>query len=75
MNRQAPRASEEQIDDKLNKLAAKFAAIVNGKKDNSEAVDAEVKVVQDESLSSGVYIDDLARGAGEGLQEPEQGST
>lgn len=44
MNRQAPRASEEQIDDKLNKLAAKFAAIVNGKKDNSDVViDVEIK--------------------------------
>lgn len=57
-------ASEEQLDDKLNKLAAKFAAIVNGKKDTSDAVDVEVKevvteasVVSDEPLSDFIHDD------------------
>lgn len=64
-------ASEEQLDDKLNKLAAKFAAIVNGKKDTSNAEDVKVKVVSDESLSSEVYTDDEQEPAGEVLQEDE----
>jgi hypothetical protein len=38
LNRNAPKASEEQMDEKLNKLAAKFAAIVAGKKDNSDII-------------------------------------
>lgn len=41
-------ASEEQLDDKLNKLAAKFAAIVNGKKQpDEEPIDVEAKMVSD----------------------------
>lgn len=50
LNRQAPRASEEQIDDKLNKLAAKFAAIVNGRNNpipDAEVIDVEAKEPHD----------------------------
>lgn len=53
-------ASEEQLDDKLNKLAAKFAAIVNGKKDTSDAIDVEVKETQDEFQDESVPVGELS---------------
>lgn len=64
-------ASEEQLDDKLNKLAAKFAAIVNGKKDVTNAEDVEFKMVSDEPVSGEVFPDDGQEGFGEVLQEDE----
>lgn len=64
-------ASEEQLDDKLNKLAAKFAAIVNGKKDTTDAETVEFKMVSDEPVPSEVFPDDGQEGFGEVLQEDE----
>lgn len=61
LERHAPRASEEAIDDKLNKLAAKFAAIVQGRQPPSEEIiDVEVKepqneVAQDDPTSSEIW--------------------
>jgi hypothetical protein len=45
LTRQAPRASEEQTDAKLMKLAKSFADIVNGRKltSSEDAIDVEVK--------------------------------
>lgn len=58
LNKHAPRASEEAIDDKLNKLAAKFAAIVQGRQAPSEEViDVQAKMVQDGSVSDEVLFD------------------
>lgn len=63
LNKHAPRASEEAIDDKLNKLAAKFAAIVQGRQPPStEIIDVEAKtlegqyeVAQDDGLPGEVW--------------------
>jgi hypothetical protein len=75
LSRSSPRASEEAIDDKLNKLAAKFAAIVQGRKPpDEEIVDVESKVVSNEPLSSEVLFDDGQDGFGEVLQETETGT-
>ena len=72
INRHAPVASEEAIDDKLNKLAAKFAALVGAKPvDTSEAIDAEVKVVQADAVGSEVYADYTSESTGQDLQEAE----
>lgn len=61
LGRQAPAASNEQIDAKLSKLAQSFADIVNGRKaiNTSDAIDVEVK----ESNSA------VDEGWEEGLQE------
>lgn len=72
LSRQAPRASEEQIDDKLLKLAKSFADIVNGRKtDNEQAVDVEAKVVSDEAVAREVLPDDYEGTTGPVLQETE----
>lgn len=49
LGRQAPQASNEQIDAKLSKLAQSFADIVNGRKalDPANVVDVETKEVED----------------------------
>lgn len=76
LGRHTPTASEEAIDDKLNKLAAKFAAIVQGRKPiDEEVVDVESKVVSDEPLSSEVLFDDGTRATSELLQETESGAS
>lgn len=54
LSRQAPLASEEQVDAKLMKLAKSFADIVN-KRDNSGAIDAEVKMVYPDGLSDSLH--------------------
>lgn len=65
LNRQAPRASEEQIEDKLNKLAAKFASIISGKKDNSEEIiDVQIKEPINEVAPSGGVSDQVWTGGG-----------
>jgi hypothetical protein len=72
LNKHAPRASEEAIDDKLNKLAAKFAAIVQGRQAPSqEIVDVESKVVYPESLSDEVLPDGGEDNSDGFLQEEE----
>jgi hypothetical protein len=72
LTRAAPVASNEQIDDKLNKLAQKFADIVNGRKpQNEEVTDVEAKVVPDETVPDEVLSDDGQEGFGELLQEEE----
>lgn len=73
LGRQAPRASEEQIDDKLLKLAKSFADIVNGKKNTSEAIDVEVRMAQDDGFPDEVYPhcgQDGFEEAGEETQNP-----
>lgn len=56
LQRQAPVASEEQIDDKLLKLAKSFADIVNGRKVLEEPVDVEAReVAQDDGLPDQVW--------------------
>lgn len=52
LGRQAPQASNEQIDAKLSKLAQSFADIVNGRKalDTSQAIDVESKEVDEDAL-------------------------
>lgn len=82
LQRAVPVASEELIDDKLNKLAQKFADIVNGRKPQpEEPIDVEAKIVtegemvQDESLPDEVLSDDGQEGFGEVLQEDESGNT
>lgn len=62
LQRQAPRASEEQIDDKLLKLAKSFAEIVrgngeivNGRKDTSEAIDVPSRDLNNEGEN--IYVE------------------
>jgi transposase-like protein len=74
LQRAVPVASVEQIDDKLNKLAQKFADIVNGRKPASEEpIDVESKMVPDEAIPDEVLSDDGQEGFGEILQEDEGG--
>lgn len=79
LDRAVPTASEEAIDDKLNKLAEKFAAIVNGKKlTDEEPLDVEAReivgeteMVQDEPMAGEVLFDDGESTASDLLQEVE----
>lgn len=58
LKRQTPQDSPELIEDKLNKLAAKFAAIVNGKKTPDEEItDVQSRVIPVGELSDSVYSD------------------
>ena len=47
LNRQAPRASVEQVGDKLLKLAEKFAALAGAKQLESNTIEGEVVEIQD----------------------------
>lgn len=71
LGRQAPQASNEQIDAKLSKLAQSFADIVNGRKNVEGAIDVEAKMVQDESLASEVLSSDDTGATEYDLQEGE----
>lgn len=73
LDRAVPTASEEAVDDKLNKLAQKFADIVNGKKPVDETIlDVDSReVVSDEAVASEVLSDDGAGEFDEVLQEAE----
>lgn len=81
LDRAVPTASEEAIDDKLNKLAQKFADIVNGKKPiDDQPVDVEAKLVPegemvpDEAMASEVLPDDFEGELGDFLQEDQSAS-
>lgn len=75
LSRAGVQTSEEAIDDKLTKLAQKFADIVN-KRDTSGAIDVEVKettVAQDDGLPDLVYSNLGEDSPGDFLQEEESG--
>lgn len=74
LGRQAPAASNEQIDAKLSKLAQSFADIVNGRKALENPIDVEVKVVSDEPVASEVLSGDDSGPVESNLQEGEGSS-
>lgn len=70
LDRAVPTASEEAIDDKLNKLAQKFADIVNGKKPiDDQPIDVHVKEVHD-NADENIYVE--AKLVPEGEMVPDE---
>lgn len=77
LNNHGPRASEEQMVDKLEKLAEKFASLAGHRKLEMNTLEAEIvesKMVPSEPLPSEVLSGDGYGGADEALQKNERSS-
>lgn len=80
LNNNAPRASEEQVADKLIKLAERFAELAGAKKLESNTIegdvsDVETKEIPPDSLPSEFHSDAGEDSYGAGVQEEENPST
>lgn len=73
-----PKASEEQVADKLIKLAEKFAELAGARKletNTIEATDVQVKETSTDALSDDLPSHNWGSSAPEGVQEEEDSST
>lgn len=59
LNNNGPRASEEQMVDKLEKLAEKFASLASGRKLELNTLEAEVEDITSKEVSNDSLPDDL----------------